>query len=451
MASSATSTTAPARRCAYRVCRRVFGQGAYADRALHGESAGLDARDRGLAMRLAFGTIQRRLTLDHLIEQFADRPAPRLDPHVLAALRLGLYELLFLDGAPDRAVVADSVQLAKDARRGGHGLVNAVLRRAATEGADALDALTDDTPENAAVRHSHPRWLARHWFDVLGPEAARALMAADNEPAELALRVNTLTADADAVLDELPAPARRDPVLPEALVVDGPFDTHGSSLWASGAVMAQSRAAMGVARALAPEPGERVLDLCAAPGAKTTHLAALMDGRGEIAAVERHGGRATALRATCARMGAANVTVRVADAGRPVDGGPYDRVLLDPPCSGLGTLQARPDLRWRVTPEGVATLARAQGALLDAAAAAVRPSGGILVYSTCTISPEENERAIEGFLDRHQDFVPDELPGRSFAAAAHVAEGRALTLPHRDGTAGFFVARLRRHGGRGGA
>ncbi len=425
--------------------RRVFERGAYADHALaaEAEAGRLDARDRALAMRLAYGAVQRRGTLDHLIEQLAERPVAKLDPPVLAALRMGLYELLYLRGAPDRAVVADAVELAKTSGRAGHGLVNAVLRRAVREGTDALLAgLAEDTPQRAAIKHSHPEWIARLWWASLGAEQARALMAADNEPSEVALRANTLVTDADALARELPVRTHRDPAIPEALVLEEPFDAHGSPLWRRGAFHAQSRAAMLVARVLDPTPGERVLDLCAAPGGKTTHLAALMHGRGEVLAVERNPRRAGALVRTAQRLRAANVRVEVADAElqRP-EGASFDRVLVDPPCSGLGTLQARADLRWRMTREGVGEMARVQARILAAGAGALRP-GGVLVYSTCTISPTENERLIAAFLDSHSDFALDEPAAAAGAYAVADAPGILQTLPHRDNTAGFFIARL---------
>ncbi len=331
--------------------RRVFEDGAYADRALRGEAKELDARDRALAMRLAYGAVQRKGTLDFLIERLAERPVERLDARLLAALRLGLYELLYLGGAPDHAVVADGVELAKGGARGGHGLVNAVLRRGAREGGALLAELGDETPEQAAVKHSHPEWIARLWWEQLGASDARALMAYDNEPGELALRANTLLTDAATLAAELPVPTHTDPDLPEALVLEGPFDAHDSPAWRAGAFLAQSRAAMRVARVLDPRPGERVLDLCAAPGGKSTHLAALMGGEGEVVAVERNARRAGMLARTAQRLHAANVRVEVADAAaeRP-EGAVFDRVLVDPPCSGLGTLQARADLRWRVEP-----------------------------------------------------------------------------------------------------
>jgi 16S rRNA (cytosine967-C5)-methyltransferase len=423
------ATIAPARRCAYVVLRRVFEDGAYADRALHGEAKQLDPRDRALAMRLVYGTVQRKGTLDYLIERLADRSPEKLDARLLAALRLGLYELLYLSGAPDHAVVADGVELAKGGARGGHGLVNAVLRRGVREGPALLDGLSDETPAQAAIKHSHPEWIARMWWEELGPSDARALMAYDNEPGEVALRVNTLLTDAATLAGELPVATHTDPNLPEALVLEGPFDTHDSPAWRAGAFLAQSRGAMHVSRVLDPQPGERVLDLCAAPGGKSTHLAALMQGQGEVVAVERNSRRAGMLTRTAQRLHAGNVRVEVADAATPrPEGAVYDRVLVDPPCSGLGTLQARADLRWRVTPEHVREMTRTQAAILAAGAAALRP-GGMLVYSTCTISPTENEHQISAFLDAHPDFSRDES---------------MMTLPHRDHTAGFFIARLRR-------
>jgi 16S rRNA (cytosine967-C5)-methyltransferase len=458
VAGSPSTAIAPARRCAYAVVRRVFERGAYADRALQAEAARLDRRDRALAMHIAYGAVQRKATLDWLIVRLADRPVARLDPPVLAALRIGLFELLYMSGAPDRAVVADAVELAKSGGHGGHGLVNAVLRRAAREGAGALlGQLDDDTPEHAALAHSHPQWIARLLWERLGADGARALMACDNEPGEVALRANALVRDADSLARSLQAAGvecHLPGAIPEAVVLDGPLDLRESPLWRAGAFAAQSRAAMLVSRALAPLAGERVLDLCAAPGGKTTHLAELMGGEGEIVAVERNERRARQLRETLHRLRATNVSIELGDARTPrAPGASFDRVLVDPPCSGLGTLQANADLRWRIEPESVEQMAGAQRAILATAAQAVSPDG-VLVYSTCTISPIENELVITDFLDSHADFALEDLAPRRAAigqpdAADQTSErggltGTVQTLPHRDGTAGFFIASLRR-------
>jgi 16S rRNA (cytosine967-C5)-methyltransferase len=418
--------------------RRVFEQDAWADRALHGEArrSELDPRDLALATQLAFGTVQRVATLDHVIATLAGRAPEKLDPPVLAALRLGVFQLTFLDRIPAHAAVGESVELAKaDAPRGA-GLVNAVLRRATREARPLVEALPDRTPAQAALAHSHPEWIAALWFDALGAPDARALMAANNEPAEAVVRANTLKIAPETLLERIPARADGD-----ALILDAPFDVFGSPEWESGLLMPQSRAAMAVSRLLDPQPGERVLDLCAAPGGKTTHLAALMANQGEIVAVERHPGRADALRRTAARMGADIVDVRTGDAADPQPG-TFDRVLVDPPCSDLGTLASRPDARWRKAGRPAA-LAALQQRILTAGAAATRP-GGTLVYSTCTISPEENERVVASFLEANDDFEADDLGSRVPVWKHPTMPHHLQTLPHRDRTDGFFIARLKR-------
>jgi 16S rRNA (cytosine967-C5)-methyltransferase len=420
--------TGSARAVAHAVLGRVFDEGAFTDRAFRAEAdrAGLDPRERAFAQQLAYGAVQRRATLDHLIAQLSSRPVAKLDPRVRDALRLGLLQLLFL-GVADHAAVSESVDLAG---RRASGLANAVLRRAQRERDALLAALHDDTPEAAAVMHSHPEWLVRMWWEQLGPDDTRALLRRDNEPAESAVRVNTLRAD-PGKLDLGGLPTHPAPDLPEGLVLDAALDVHGSGAFERGELMPQSRASMTVSRVLDPQPGERVLDLCAAPGAKTTHIAALMEGRGEVVAVEAHAGRARALEENAQRLGASNVRVVVGDAAEPVGGDPFDRVLLDPPCSDLGTLQSRPDVRWRKDPELIERVRVQQAALLEAAAAQVRP-GGVLVYSTCTISAGENEDQMSAFLSKHTDFAAAREPIR--------------LLPHRDGTDGFFIARLERQG-----
>jgi 16S rRNA (cytosine967-C5)-methyltransferase len=393
-----------ARLAAYEVVRRTFEVGAYADRAFPPEAdrANLDERDRRLAMRLAYGTVQRVRTLDHAMETLASRPPGQLQPTLRAALRLGAYQILFADGIPDRAAVNETVELAK-AVAGRHtaGLANAVLRRVAEAGPEWVETL------RPALRYSYPDWIAGEWTAMLGVSEAAALMAAQNESPELAVRVNTLRAGA---LD-LGIPAHGDPDLPEALVLDGHFDVAASRELAAGAIWPQSRGSMLAARLLAPEPGMRVLDLCSAPGGKAGQLAALMGDRGQLVCVERHAGRAAALERTLEQQGVTCATVVVADAHEYSEGG-FDRILLDPPCSGLGVLAGRPDARWRRTLKDARELASIQRRLLEHAGGLLAADGR-LVYSVCTIRREE---------------------------CAGVVPGGRQTLPHRDHTDGFYIA-----------
>ncbi len=381
-------------------------------------------------MRLTYGPVQRCATLDAVAVALTGRPVRRLQPAVRAALRLGLFQLLFMDGIAEHAAVNDTVELVKPAGSGAAGLVNAVLRRAAREGRTILAGLSDSTPAAAAVLHSVPTWLAEQLWRELGSDEARALLKACNDPAESALRVNTLVSSVTEVAEALPVPTRPAAGIPEGLVLDGPFDIRGSDLWRRGAVMGQSRGSMTVAPMLAPRARERVLDLCAAPGAKLTHLAALMGDHGEVVAVERHAGRARALAETCERMRASSVRVELGDAAELRPGRPFQRVLLDPPCSGLGTLQSRPDIRWRASPAQIERLAVLQRTMLESAAGATA-AGGVLVYSVCTITRAETMSVTEAFLDSHPEFALDQT---------------VQLLPHRDSTDGFYIARMCRTG-----
>jgi 16S rRNA (cytosine967-C5)-methyltransferase len=433
----------PARACALEVVLRVFEQGAYADRALAAEAVGLDRRDRALATQIAYGTVQRKDTLDYVASQVVRRPLRTLEPVVLAAVRIGLFQILYMDRVPAHAAVDETVELTKRHSRGGAGFVNAVLRRATQRGKRSLQKLSDRDAASAALLHSLPTWLTELWWRELGAERARSLMPALNRPPESALRINPLTGAINETVAQLPVPNHPAPSLPEGVVLDGPFDVQHSELWRAGAIMAQSRASMLVARVVEPSPGDRVLDLCAAPGGKTTHLAALMEGRGEIMAVERHPGRAQSLEETCRRMRAESVRVLVHDVATLELEPTFDHVLLDPPCSGLGTLQSRPDRRWRATPESIAELSSLQARLLRVAAAASAP-GASLVYSVCTISRRESEELLERFLDQHEEWQVDDL-GATYPEWRSERDGRYLQLfPDRDRTDGFFIARLRR-------
>lgn len=411
------SAVSPARRVAFTVLRRVFEDGAYADRALRSESSGLDDRDRALARQLAYGSIQRVRTLDHAIESLGRRPVRKLDPPVRAALRLGAFQLAFLDGVPRYAAVNESVELVRSARlERAVPFANAVLRRLADGARPLCEGLPQGTPREAALRHSYPDWVAETWWRDLGPDEARALMQSQNEEPETAVRLVRGTIE-----------GREDPFVPGAWVVERVDEVA----LAEGRVWPQSRASQLVGHAVGSRAGERTLDLCAAPGGKATMLA------GEVVAVEVDEARAAQLEATAARLGATNVRVVRAD-GRmlPSELDGFDRALVDPPCSGLGVLASRPDLRWRAEP-----LPDLQLELLRAAVARVRP-GGTVVYSTCTINREESEDVVDAVVADGVAEVDASL-GAEWAPFRHRSRPEFVqTLPHLHATSGFFVARL---------
>lgn len=411
-------------------------EGAFADRAFAGEAKriGLDERARSAGMRLTYGTVQRRRSLDHLIDARLDNPE-RVEPDVRDILQLGTYELVWSDGTPAHAVVDQAVLAARtipgpSARRSARaGVVNAVLRRLSER--DGIADL-DGTPDT--VRHSFPDWIAQGLQESLGEDAGPT-MAAANEPAESALRWNPLRGERASLEAQLPEGWSRGALAPESYVYPGAFDLEGSAIWESGAAMAQSRASQLVAHALAPQAGERVLDLCAAPGAKTTHLAALAGNEAEIVAVELHDSRAASLERLLERMGA-RARVVAGDAREVPLEGPFDAVLLDPPCTGTGVLSARPDARWRRRPESLAGLVELQSALLARALDLLRP-GGRVVYSTCSLLAAENEEIISG-----AGRPIDDLTALAPEAAHPALAGAVRTLPSKHGTDGFFIARI---------
>ena len=395
--------TSPARRVAARVVQRVFEEEAYADRAFRGSADRLEPRDRAFAQQLAYGTVQRVRTLDHAIETLGRRPVRKLDPPVRAALRTGAYQLAFMDGVPAHAAVNETVELVRGAGlERAVAFTNAVMRRLAEGLPGLLSRLHEETPAAAALLHSYPDWVAEAWWRELGPEDARALMRAQNEPPETAVR----TPDGPLVVATIP---------PE---------------WVeSGYAWPQSRGSQLAGAAVGARPGERILDLCAAPGGKATQLAA---AGADVVAVEKHEGRARELEENARRLGAP-LTVVNADALELPDAlEGFDRALVDAPCSGLGVLNSRPDLRWRGEP-----LPELQLALLRAAAERVRP-GGTITYAVCTINRAENEDVVDAF-----GFPVEDL-GAHWPEYRHPRRAELLlTLPHVHRTSGFFIARLR--------
>ena len=404
-------SVAPARAAAYEVLRRVFEEDAYADRALRSASADLNDRDRSLARRLAFGAVQRVRTLDHAIETLGKRPVRKLDPPVRAALRLGAYQLGYLDGVPRYAAVNESVELVRRARlERAVPFTNAVLRRLG----DGIGPLLAALPEGP-LKHSYPDWIWDVWRRDLGEADALALMRAQNEAPPVVVR---------HVRGQPPDGAATD--VPGAYVVERVDD----EALAAGRIWPQSRGSQLAALCVGAQEGERTLDLCAAPGGKTAMLA------GAVVAVDSNEARVRELEENLHRMGRDDVRVVHAD-GRelPPDLDGFDRALVDAPCSGLGVLAARPDLRWRSRP-----LPELQLELLLAAAARVRP-GGTIVYSVCTVNADESETVVDAAVEAAGLEIE---PIEGWAQFRHPRRPEFLqTLPHVHGTSGFFVGRLR--------
>jgi 16S rRNA (cytosine967-C5)-methyltransferase len=448
------------RALAFEVLRENFERDGHTELAFRAgaERLGLAGRDRAQAQRLAYGSVQRRGTSDAAIEKLSGRAMRLLDPPVAAALRLGLYELLFADGTPDHAAVDQAVELAKIAKAGhASGFVNAILRRAARERARLTEALLgdDSTPEAAAIAHSAPLWLARMWWEELGAEAARALLASCNEPAEVAMRARDAEARADLVarlrgegVDVSPAAGPWPLEVAEMMVFAGRVGDTVPALVVEGALTPQSRGSAAVVEILGPRAGETILDLCAGPGIKTGQIATRMGDRGDVISVEIDAARAAEISGQARRLELHGVTVFEGDVtSLPLPEG-FDRILLDAPCSDLGTLASRPDARWRKSPRTIERVAAVQEKALVNAAKLLAP-GGTLVYSTCTISRRENEDRIAALLDAAAaGQVPalelDDL-GALAPKLSSPHEPRTLQLrPDRDRTTGFFISRLRR-------
>jgi 16S rRNA (cytosine967-C5)-methyltransferase len=376
-------------------------------------------------------------------------PLARLEPAVLVALRLGLYQLLSLERVPAYAAVDASVRLAGRARRAAAGLANAVLRRAAAAGRDGLplpDAAADPVAR-LAVEWSHPRWLVERWAREFEPDELVRLLASDNVRGPVTLRANRLRTTRDSLLAELAAAgpeASPGSWGPDAVVIRrGAARLRGTAAWRAGRFAFQGEASQLVAPLLAPAPGMRILDACAAPGGKTSHAAALL-GDGQVIALDARVTGAARIAREAARLGAGAVRAVAGDARRPPLRGPFDAVLVDAPCSGLGTLRRHPEVRWRRRPEDVVRLAALQREILDGVAPLVR-DGGVLVYAVCTLAREENADVIREFTAAWPRFTVDDL-SRTVTGRARTAltpEGFLRTLPHRDDLDGFFIARLR--------
>ena len=407
---------------------------------------GLDRRDAALASRICFGVLQNRLLLDFYLGHFSNVRLEKLELNVLCALRLALYQLLFLDKVPPSAAVNESVALAKKYSRNPRsaGLVNAVLRAFLRERDKLPPVRGRDETETLSLLTSHPRWLTEEFLSRLGPEEARALLEEDNRQPPACAQVNTLRVTADQALRALEAEgaaAEPHPWLENCLLLTGTGDLERLPSFRAGNFYIQDPAARLAVTAAGLKPGMKVLDACAAPGGKSFAAALDMENLGEVTACDIHTHKTALIEAGRDRLGLSCVAAREQNAKAFVqeweEG--FDAVLADVPCSGLGIIRKKPDIRYK-DPEPMKGLPAVQRAILENVSRYVRP-GGVLLYSTCTLRREENEDVAEGFLRDHPDFVPEPftLPG-----PAGECGGMVTFWPQRHGTDGFFAAKLRR-------
>ncbi len=432
-----------AREAALRALVACEQQGAWSDGFLKKilRTAGLDSRDAALTTRLCFGVLQNRLLLDHYLGKLSTVKLEKMEPAVRNALRLGGYQVLFLDRVPDHAAVSEAVDLARKGSKNPRsaGLVNGVLRSLVRQ-KDSLEP-----PEDPAVRYSHPRWLADLFTRRLGREEAAALMAADNGEPPTCAQVNTTKATVEEVTDSLQAEGVEvapHPWLPNCLLLSHTGSLEELTAFREGLFYIQDAAAKLAVLAADPREGMDVLDACAAPGGKSFAAAIAMDGRGKVVSCDIHPHKMDLIRAGAKRLGLDCITAQVLDGKECkeeyLDG--FDLVLADVPCSGLGIIRKKPDIRYK-DPKPLEGLPRVQKAILDNVCRYVKP-GGVLLYATCTLLERENEDVVRAFLDKHKDFTLEhfQVPG-DFEGAR---EGMVTCWPHRHGTDGFFFAKLRR-------
>jgi len=398
--------------------------------------------DRRLLQALYLGVCRQRPQLDLAVRACITRPWPQVQEEVRNILRLGAFQILFLDRVPDRAAVDQSVELCRAVRlAGATGFVNGVLRRLARE----RPPLPERTgSRGVALRTGMPGWLAERFVARHGEALAEAWLAALNtEPAGLSLRVNTLHTTAAALgaaLSDAGVTATRAPLGSDALLLPQPPPPRDLPGYDQGWFYVQDPASQWVTELLDPRPGERILDACAAPGGKCSQIAALLANQGEVVALEVDGGRARRLRDNLQRLGVTCAAVTEADAGQYRDDRPFDRILLDAPCTGLGVLRRHPEIRWRRTPEDVVRAGTTQLALLRHLAPLLRP-GGTLVFATCSTEPEEGEQVVHGFLDETPGYRLDTTP-QAPPAVLSEPPGHHRTLPHHAPVDAFYAARI---------
>ncbi|ABQ24409.1 16S rRNA (cytosine(967)-C(5))-methyltransferase RsmB [Geotalea uraniireducens] len=446
------STTNP-RSAAFEILLRIDKERSYADILIDRElsSGFLQGPDRGLLTELVYGVLRRQGTLDYIINRFSKQKSERLERSVLVLLRIGLYQIFYLDRVPVSAAVNETVKLAKVLAPRASGFVNAVLRSADRERDDiAYPDKEKDPVGYLSTFYSHPSWLVAGWIGQLGFAEAESLAKAMAEPPPLTIRTNTLKTSREELMERLASEgvqceATRFSPLGVRIITAGSVARLQS--FRDGLFTVQDESSQLAVMFLSPEPGEKVLDACAAPGGKATHMAQLMGNSGEIIACDVIGRKLRLIGENAARLGISCIKTVPLNTARPLNSikdARFQRILLDAPCSGLGVIRRNPEGKWWKTAADVAELVRGQKTILENLAGYLK-RGGILLYATCSTTREENEAVIDDFLSRHSDFVLEDLRVLFPAYGELITpQGCFRGWPHRQGMDGFFAARLKK-------
>lgn len=459
-----------ARHIALRILKEVNQDGKYANISLKENLRGIDLpdRDQAFVTQLVYGTLEKQLTIDYFLSKFAK--FKRVNQWIMNILRLGAYQILYLDRVPDSAACNEAVNLCKKYGLFAlQGFVNGILRNL-SRNKDNLrlpdPALSD--VKNLSLVYSYPEWLVEKWIKDYGISTAEDIMRPSTSDDMISIRCNIMKAAPSELKKLLTSPGYSDSSserhdaadrpsgisvtdgyhLPEALRVSGFGDIEENRLFSQGYFTVQGEASMLDSHIVDPQPGEAILDACSSPGGKAIHMAELTGYKSDILAWDIHPHRVELIKRNAARMGAYNVRPEVHDASKTLPGltGKLDKVLIDAPCSGLGIIHKKPDIKLRIKPDDLKEIIRLQYAILKSCSEYLKP-GGVLVYSTCTINPDENERIVGKFLSERPEFHPDDIGPYLPDTLKRKAAGYYIQLlPSRDNTDGFFIARLRREG-----
>jgi 16S rRNA (cytosine967-C5)-methyltransferase len=436
---------------AVEILDRVEEEGAYAEPLLDAFLSAhpqMKIEDRRLITEIVYGTLRMRGRLDWVIERLYKGKFDAMEVSIKNILRTGLYQLLFTERIPDFAIVDEAVGITKRMRRKGSGLVNAILRNFIRKKDQiAYPEIGKDPAQHIAIVHSHPLWMVKKWIEMFGMEETMELCRANNQVPPVTVRVNTIKTTRERTKEELSQhgfEVKETIFSPDGLIISSPtVPVRETDCYTSGMIQFQDEASQLIARLVSPRAGENILDICAGMGGKTTHLAAVMENRGRILALDINKKKIDAVCKSISRLDAAIVDAQVGDAREEPGKASlesFDRVLIDAPCTGLGTLRRNPEIKWRACPEDAEKCSILQKAILENAAHYLK-KGGYLIYSTCTITKEENEAVIKDFTDRHPDFICNRPPD---AINSSLVDDRGYfrSYPHRHGTDGFFGAVL---------